>query len=252
MHKEKISKSSAESLEKMGFTEYGKYEERMLAVLHESEMLIRNVHRIPFTVESVPKDDFETFAILSSGNRRGIYKCDSQEMNVLLNRLRPAEFKHLIASIALTSPGIAESAIPKYYIEHKNNGVKGEYIFPWMDEYLVETYGVLIYMEQFNRIVSRVSGLSYENADLLRRGLIKKKLEEMKSFQLMYDKGVLESSINIGKAKELWDYLRQFSSYLYLKADAVGCATLMYRSAYLKAHYPEEYMESYLENIVEI
>ena len=83
----------------------------------------------------------------------------------------------------------------------------------------------------------------------MRRGLTKRKLEEMKSFQLMYDKGVLESSINIGKAKELWDYLRQFSSYLYLKADAVGCATLMYRSAYLKAHYPEEYMKFYISKM---
>ena len=48
-----------------------------------------------------------------------------------------------------------------------------------MKEILEETYGVMVYQEQVMQMSNRLAGYSLGEADLLRRAMGKKKLEEM-------------------------------------------------------------------------
>ena len=50
------------------------------------------------------------------------------------------------------------------------------------------------------------------------------------------------------KAQELWEYIEPFAGYGFNKSHSVAYAMLAYKTAYLKAHYPEAFMAAMLNS----
>ncbi len=65
------------------------------------------------------------------------------------------------------------------FIDRKHGRKQVAYDFPEMKEILEETYGVIVYQEQVMQISNRLAGYSLGEADMLRRAMGKKKVEEM-------------------------------------------------------------------------
>src|SRR6185436_13193676 len=113
----------------------------------------------------------------------------------------------------------------------------------------LETYGVLIYQEQVMQAAQLLAGYSLGAADVLRRAMGKKKVEEMQKQRDTFVKGCHEKN-NIPKAKanQIFDLLEKFAGYGFNKSHAAAYAIVAYQTAYLKANYPVEFLCAMMTN----
>ncbi|MEL0237449.1 MAG: DNA polymerase III subunit alpha, partial [Aquiluna sp.] len=114
---------------------------------------------------------------------------DGNNMRSLLRMLKPSEFEHISAVIALYRPGPMGMNSHTNYAQRKNGQQISEGVHPELTEPLREildpTYGLIVYQEQVMAAAQKVAGYTLGQADLLRRAMGKKKPEELaKQFEI--------------------------------------------------------------------
>jgi DNA polymerase-3 subunit alpha len=197
--------------------------------------------------------DEKTFELLSRGDTLGVFQLDGDAMRQLLRILKPSEFEHISAVIALYRPGPMGMNSHINYAQRKNGQQQSEGIHPELTaplrEILDPTYGLIVYQEQVMAAAQKVAGYSLGQADLLRRAMGKKKPEELaKQFEI-FSKGMSDKGFSKGAIKALWDTLLPFADYAFNKAHSAGYGVLSYWTAYLKANFPAEYMAALLTSV---
>src|SRR5208282_3508747 len=86
-------------------------------------------------------------------------------------------------------------------------------------------------------------------ADILRRAMGKKKVEEMQKQRERFVKGCAEKNkIPAAKANQIFDLLEKFAGYGFNKSHAAAYAIVAYQTAYLKANYPVEFFCAMMTN----
>src|SRR3546814_7155729 len=111
-------------------------------------------------------------------------------MRELLKRAQPDRFEDLIALNSLFRPGPMD-LIPDF-IERKHGRAEVKYPHPLLESVLAPTYGVVVYQEQVMQTAQILAGYSLGGADLLRRAMGKKKVEEMAKERAKFEAGALE------------------------------------------------------------
>ena len=91
-----------------------------------------------------------------------------------------------------------------------------------------------------------MAGYSLGEADLLRRAMGKKKLEEMAKQREHFIQGALERGFPQKKVEKIFDLMEQFAGYGFNKSHSAAYAYLAFVTAYLKAHYPVDFMAALL------
>jgi DNA polymerase III subunit alpha len=197
--------------------------------------------------------DQNTFELLSRGDTLGVFQLDSDNMRSLLRMLKPSEFEHISAVIALYRPGPMGMNSHTNYAQRKNGLQQSEGVHPELMEPLREildpTYGLIVYQEQVMAAAQRVAGYTLGQADLLRRAMGKKKPEELDKQYEIFQKGMLDNGYSEAAVKALWDTLLPFADYAFNKAHSAGYGVLSYWTGYLKANFPAEYMAALLTSV---
>jgi DNA polymerase III alpha subunit len=194
--------------------------------------------------------DEGTKTIIRDGKTIGCFYIESPGMRSLLKRLTCDTFEMLTAASSVIRPGVAESGMMKEFIERHKYPHKRKYLVPEMEEYLGETYGVMIYQEDVIKIAHHIAGLSLEEADLLRRAM-SGKMRSKEAMERLEDKFFFccsEKGLTSNIARELWRQIESFAGYAFCKAHSASFALLSFQVAYLKVHYPAEFMASVLSN----
>jgi DNA polymerase-3 subunit alpha len=197
--------------------------------------------------------DENTYQLLSRGDTLGVFQLDGNNMRSLLRMLKPSEFEHISAVIALYRPGPMGMNSHTNYAQRKNGQQVSEGVHPELTEPLREildpTYGLIVYQEQVMAAAQKVAGYTLGQADLLRRAMGKKKPEELaKQFEI-FSEGMKTNGYSDGAVKALWDTLLPFADYAFNKAHSAGYGVLSYWTAYLKANFPAEYMAALLTSV---
>lgn len=99
------------------------------------------------------------------------------------------------------------------------------------------------------QICRRLAGFTFGHADLVRRAMAKKKQAEMEREEQAFLAGCQENGVPAEKAQEIFDLIREFANYAFNKSHAAAYAVLAYRTAYLKAHYPQHYLCALLNSV---
>jgi DNA polymerase-3 subunit alpha len=168
-------------------------------------------------------------------------------MKDILSRFKPSSLEHITALNALYRPGPIGGGMIDDFISRKHGKKKVEYELPELKGILEETYGVIVYQEQVMQIANLVAGYSLGEADLLRRAMGKKKVEEMAAQRAKFVAGAQEKGFkDAKKVTRLFDLMEQFAGYGFNKSHAAAYAVLAYRTAYLKAHYPNYFLAAIL------
>jgi len=197
--------------------------------------------------------DQNTFDLLSRGDTLGVFQLDSDNMRSLLRLLKPSEFEHISAVIALYRPGPMGMNSHTNYAQRKNGqqeieGVHSELAGP-LEEILGPTYGLIVYQEQVMAAAQKVAGYTLGQADLLRRAMGKKKPEELaKQFEI-FSQGMKDNNFSDSAITALWDTLLPFADYAFNKAHSAGYGVLSYWTGYLKANFPAEFMAALLTSV---
>ncbi len=195
---------------------------------------------IGIDLAKLPEGDPVTYEMLSHGDTVGVFQFESAGMQDALRKLKPDQFEDLIALGALYRPGPMDN-IPTY-IARKHGRETPDYLHPMLEEVLKETYGVIIYQEQVQKIAQIMGGYTLGGADLLRRAMGKKIKAEMDAQREIFVKGALENKVKENDAAHIFDLVAKFAGYGFNKSHAAAYALIAYQTAYLKANYPVEFL----------
>ncbi|MCR4298522.1 MAG: DNA polymerase III subunit alpha [Gallionella sp.] len=197
----------------------------------------------PFSIEAIPLDDKPTYDLLTKANTTAVFQLESRGMKDMLKQARPDCFEDIIALVALYRPGPMD-LIPDFV--RRKHGEKFEYPHPAVESVLRETYGIMVYQEQVMQMAQIVGGYSLGGADLLRRAMGKKKVEEMAEQREIFVNGALRNNTSEEQAGNLFDMMEKFAGYGFNNSHAAAYALVAYQTAYLKAHHPAAFMAATL------
>lgn len=218
---------------------------KTLSIIKDALALIKKNHAVDIDIDNIPLEDEKTFELYKNGETVGTFQFESPGMRKYLQQLKPTDIEDLIAMNALYRPGPMEF-IPNF-IKRKHGEEEVNYPHELLIPILSNTYGIMIYQEQIMQAAQLMAGYSLGQADILRRAMGKKKLEEMNKQREIFVKGAKEKhGIEKKKAEEVFAIMEKFASYGFNRSHSAAYSVVAYQTAYLKAHYPSEYMASVL------
>ena len=194
----------------------------------------------------IPLNDPRTLKLFAEGNLNAVFQFESSGMVEICRRLKPEGLEDLSALNALYRPGPIDGGMIDDYIERRHGKRKVEYLVPQMKEILASTYGILVYQEQIMLLAQRLAGYSLGEADLMRRAMGKKKVDEMREHEERFIKGATVRGIAEKRARAIFELMAKFADYGFNRSHSFAYAYLAYQTAYLKAHYPEHFYAAVL------
>lgn len=219
---------------------------KTLDVIDNAIKLIKKRYNKEVNWHTIDENDPKVYEIIQSGDTIGMFQIESSGMQDLNKRLKPSSFEDLIAVLALYRPGPMESGMLDDFIERKHGRQAISYTFPSMEPILKPTYGVIVYQEQVMQIVQTVGGFSLGGADIVRRAMGKKKIEEMQKYNKEFSEGAANQGLDYKKASELFDLIEKFAGYGFNKSHSAAYAMVTFQTAWLKTYYPQEFMAALL------
>jgi DNA polymerase-3 subunit alpha len=220
---------------------------KTLTVIRNTCEMVKRTRGIDIPIQNLPLDDAKAYELLNKGNTVGVFQLESGGMRDLCRKFQIGSIEHITALVALYRPGPMD-LIPDF-IKRRHGEVQIVYEHPLLESISKETYGVLIYQEQVMQAAQILAGYTLGGADLLRRAMGKKKVEEMQSQRETFVKGAAKANqIPAAKANQIFDLLEKFAGYGFNKSHAAAYAIVAYQTAYLKANYPVEFLSAMMTN----
>ncbi len=237
-----ITQFEMHSIEDLGLLKIDLLGLKNLTIIEETVRLVKELRDEEIKISELPLDDKKTFELLQRADTTGVFQLEGDGMRHYLKDLVPTEFEDIVAMISLYRPGTLEAGMVPKYIARKHGKEKITYLHPKLEPILKKTYGIMLYQEQLMEVARELAGFTFSEADTLRKAVGKK----IKSLLLEQEenmvKGMVKNGIDPKMAKEIWRWFEPFARYGFNRSHAVCYALIGYRTAYLKAHYPEEFM----------
>jgi len=224
---------------------------KTLTVIKKSLDLIKDRFNKDINFHEVNIDDKAVYDTICSGNTLGLFQIESDGMRTLNKKLKPNCFEDIIAVLALYRPGPMESGMLDDFIERKHGRAEITYLMNGLEEILKPTYGVIVYQEQVMQIVQKIAGFSLGKADLVRRAMGKKKVEEMQKIKAEFAEGAEKNGYDKEKSIELFDLIEKFAGYGFNKSHSAAYAMITFQTAFLKTYYPAEFMAALLSSEID-
>ena len=212
-----------------------------LTIINNAMRIIRKVYKEDIDLSTLPLDDVPTYELFQRGDTTGVFQLESAGMKRYLRALKPTHFEDIIAMVALYRPGPMQFI--DSFIRRKHGQEEITYLHPKMENSLKNTYGILVYQEQFMQISKEWCGFTGGQADTLRKAVGKKKIDLMRKVKVDFVEGAIKTSgATKEQAETFWAQLEEFANYCFNKSHAACYGLIAYWTAYLKAHYPDAFM----------
>ena len=220
---------------------------KTLSVIDDTIQTIEKIKKKKIDLKSLELDDPKVFEMLSNGFTKGVFQAEATPYTNLLMKMGVSTFEDLAASNALVRPG-AMNTVGGSYIRRKKGDEMVTYAHPIMHEFTERTYGVIIYQEQVMQACVHLGGMSWADADKVRKIIGKKK--DAKEFDVYKDQFVTGASNHITPedAQKLWHDFEAHAGYSFNRSHAIAYSMLSYYTAWLKCYYPLEFMFAILKN----
>ena len=237
-----------DDVEKIGLVKFDFLGLRTLTVIDRAVKSINSSMKKneSLDLDKIPHNDSKVFELLSSGKTMAIFQLESTGMRALIKSLKPTKFEEITALLALYRPGPLNSGMHTTFVDRKHGKSPVVYPHELLEPVLSETYGVIVYQEQVMEAARVLAGYSMGEADILRRVMGKKKIEEMEEQREIFIKGCEQKSIPAKKAEKIFELIEQFAEYGFNKSHSAAYAVISYQTAYLKTYYPEHFMAAVL------
>ncbi|CAI6164467.1 MAG: DNA polymerase III subunit alpha [uncultured Sulfurimonas sp.] len=224
---------------------------KTLDVIQNAIKLIKRRYDVVVNWDEIDVDDEKVYEVIQTGETVGMFQIESSGMQDLNRRLKPDNFEDLIAVLALYRPGPMESGMLDDFIERKHGRKKvfypfEEVSFDLLKDTLGPTYGMIVYQEQVMQIVQIIGGMSLGGADIVRRAMGKKKVEEMEKYNRLFSEGAQKLGLDYKLASDLFKLIEKFAGYGFNKSHSAAYAMITFQTAWLKTYYPNEFMAALL------
>ena len=227
-----------DELEELG---YFKFDVLGLQTLEIIERTLDNIKKVTgenIDVTQINEEDEEVYKLFQRGQVSGVFQLEEQAEKVM--QQQPSSFADLIAINALIRPGVCDWS---EYLGRRNGSIEYK-IHPDREAYLKDTYGLIVYQEQFLLDCHILAGWDIafadkkvrKNKDILNDVELKKKFVQ-DGIKNNYDENFLLT---------VWSEIEGSVSggYNFNKSHATSYAKLTYRTAWLKHYYPKEFLSA--------
>ena len=238
--------------EDIGFEKFDILSQRGLGTIASTVELVKRNRGITIDIGQVNsfKADTQCNLNLQVGNTLGCFYIESPAMRGLLRRLKCNDYQTLVAASSIIRPGVAKSGMMKEYIFRHNNPNSFEYFHEVFEEFLGDTYGIMVYQEDVIKIALHYGGLEPTYGDILRRSISGKSRskKEIESLKYMFFESCKRLGRNEQLSLEVFRQIESFAGYSFCKAHSASYAVESYQSLYLKTYYGIEFMVCAINN----
>ncbi|QCX02354.1 DNA polymerase III subunit alpha [Aggregatimonas sangjinii] len=238
--------------EDIGFEKFDILSQRGLGTIASTVELVKRNKGISIDIEQINefKNDTQCNTNLEIGNTLGCFYIESPAMRGLLRRLKCNDYPTLVAASSIIRPGVAKSGMMKEYIFRHNNPNSFEYFHEVFEEFLGDTYGIMVYQEDVIKIALHYGGLEATYGDILRRAISGKSRskKEIESLKYMFFESCKRLGRNEQLSVEVFRQIESFAGYSFCKAHSASYAVESYQSLYLKTYYGIEFMVCAINN----
>lgn len=188
----------------------------------------------------IASPDKKVWRMFRKGKTEAVFQFSSDGMKQLLIDMKADSLQDLVAAVALYRPGCLENGWHTQYYRRKHGDEEVEFVHPLLEKVLADTYGVVIFQEQFMEVFHLLGEIPMVDADTIRSALGKKDAEKLKKFKSMFVKGATK---HIGEEDALivWDQLAKASGYTFNRSHSAVYAIVAYVSQWMKVHFPIAY-----------
>jgi DNA polymerase-3 subunit alpha len=241
-----MTQFTMDRVEQLGLIKFDFLGLKTLTVIKKALDLIEKTAGEKIDIDTISLTDPATYQLISEGKTTGVFQLESSGMKEILRKLKPDEFEHLVAMVALYRPGPLGSNMVDDFVNGKNGKGRVKYFLPQLKPILRETYGVILYQEQVMKIAQVLAKYTMGEADELRKAVGKKKPEVMAKHKARFIDGATENNVDPKMAETLFLLIEKFGGYGFNKSHSAAYALIAYQTAYLKAHYPVQFMAALL------
>ena len=220
---------------------------RALTVLADTAEWVRRDRDPAFRLAGIPLDDPATAGLIARGETIGVFQCESDGAQRTLRKLKARTVADLAIANAFFKPGPAMGGMAAAFVRRYRGEEPVAYLHPALSPILGPTKGVLIFQEQILRLAREIAGLTWAQADQLRRGMSHFGADQMTAIREQFVAGCRRPppagpAFTLAQANTLWEQVMPFAGYGFNQGHATAYADVSFRSAYLKAHYPAEFL----------
>ena len=179
------------------------------------------------------------------------FQFNTELIKGMVQEFCPLDRQSLADFTALARPGaldaiLGDTTAAQFYMDVRNAKKDVEYLHEDLKPILAESNGVFVYQESVMRFLVEVAGYSWEESDIIRSAIAKKKTEViMATFDRIRaackTRGWSESAI-----ETVCQQILAFSRYSFNKSHSYAYGELGYITMYLKHHHPLEWWASIL------
>ena len=245
-----ITQFEMHAVEDMGLLKIDFLGLKNLTIIEETVKLVKERRGVKINISELPLDDEQTFKLLRAGDTTGVFQLEGGGMRRYLKELEPSSLEDIIAMISLYRPGTLDAGMVPHYIARKLGKEKVSYLHPKLEPILNKTYGIMVYQEQLMEVARVLAGFTFSEADTLRKAVGKKIKVLLQEQEAKLTNGMIRNGIDPKQAREIWLWFEPFARYGFNRSHAACYAIIGYRTAYLKAHFPEEFQASLLNSEV--
>jgi error-prone DNA polymerase len=192
-------------------------------------------------ITRIPDEDPAVYALTAQADTVGVFQIESRAQMAMLPRLRPRCFYDLVIEVAIVRPGPIQGGMIHPYLRRRNREEPAD-CQPLLRGILERTLGVPLFQEQVMQIAIVGAGYSGGEADQLRRDMAAwKKTGRLSRHRQRLLDGFARNGIERSFGEAIFEQIKGFGEYGFPESHAASFASLVYKSAWLKAHYPAHF-----------
>lgn len=238
-----VSEFDGYSVDEIGLLKEDVLATKELAKLSATINLVNEHYNQELTIEKITSemlDDEKTYRILSEGNTQNVFQFSSPGITRFIQDVQPNSIEDLIAINALFRPATLDIGATDDYVRYRRGEVAPVYNFGCY-EATKNTYGLMIFQEQFMSVAHTLGGFDLGKTDYLRKAIGKKKADLMASLKSDFIAGAIKNGCPPYEAEEIWIKIETAGKYSFNRSHAAAYALTAFCGAWLKANYPSAF-----------
>lgn len=185
-------------------------------------------------------EDPKTYRLLSEGNTQNVFQFSSPGITRFIQDVRPECIEDLIAINALYRPATLDIGATEDYVRFRRGEVAPVYNYGCY-EATKNTFGIMVYQEQFMSVAHTLGGFDLGKTDYLRKAIGKKKADLMATLKVDFINGAVGNGCPDYEAEEIWHKIEVAGKYSFNRSHAAAYALTAYCGVWLKANYPSAF-----------
>lgn len=229
----------------------------MLSCLRRGIDLLKTHYGKDYTLDTLPKEDPETYEMLSRADSIGVFQVESRAQMSMLPRLKPKTYYDLVIEVAIVRPGPIQGNMVHPYLKRRDNPTAVHYPGPSpehghpdeLKNVLIRTLGVPLFQEQAMQIAITAAKFTPDEADGLRRAMATfRHTGNVPLFREKFISRMIARGYDPKFVESCFNQIEGFGEYGFPESHAASFALLVYASAWIKCRHPDVFCASILNS----